>query len=148
MTVQSVQFSLSGMSDSLQPHGLQHSRLPWNRSMPGLPVYHQLSESTQTHVRPVSDAIQPLSSPYPPTFNLSQDQGLFNESVLHIRWPKYCSFSFNISPSNDYSGLISFRIDWFCLLAVRGTLKTLLQHHDMKASILLQSAFFMVHLSH
>ena len=71
-----------------------------------------------------------------------------NESALHIRWPKYCSFSFNISPSKEYSGLISLRIDWFDLLAVQGTLKTLLQHHDLKASILHQSAFFMVQLSH
>ena len=71
-----------------------------------------------------------------------------NESVLHIRWPKYWSFSFNISPSNEYSGLISFRIDWFDLLAVQGTLKSLLQHHTSKASILRHSAFFTVQLSH
>ena len=71
-----------------------------------------------------------------------------NESVLHIRWPEYCSFSFSISPSNEYSGLISFRIDWLDLLAVQGTLKSLLQHHSSKASILRHSAFFMVQLSH
>ena len=71
-----------------------------------------------------------------------------NESVLHIRWPKYCSFSFNISPSNEYSGLISFRMDWLDLLAVQGTLKNLLQHHSSKASILQHSAFFIVQLSH
>ena len=117
-------------------------------STPGFPVLYHLPELAQTHGHQVSDAIQPLSSPYPPTFNLSQDQGLFNESVLHIRWPKYCSFSFNISPSNEYSGLISFTIDWFALLAVQGTLKSLLQHHSSKASILQYSAFFMVQLSH
>ena len=84
-------------------------------STPGLPVHHQLLEFTQTHAHWVSDAIQPshhLSSPSPPASNLSQHQGLSSESVLHIRWPKYQSFSFNISPSNEYSGLISFRMDW------------------------------------
>ena len=88
----------------------------------------------------------PLSSPSPPAFNLSQHQGFSNESVLHIRWPKYWGFSFSISPSNEYSGLISFRIDWFDL-AVQGTLKNLLQHHSSKASILC-SAFFIVQISH
>ena len=104
---------------------------PMNRSTPGLPVHQQLLESTQTHIHQVSDAIQsshPLSSP-PPAFNLSQHQGLYNESALCIRWPKYWSFSFSISPSNEYSGLISFRMDWLDLLAVQGTLKSLLQHH-------------------
>ena len=114
-----------------------------NCGMPGLPVHHQLPEFTQTHVHRVSDAIQPsrpLSSPYPAF-------GVFsNESVLHIRWPKYWSFS--ISPSNEYSGLISFRTDWLDLLAVQATLKSLLQHHSSKASILLRSAFFIVQLSH
>ena len=116
--------------------------------MPGFSVHHKLLELAQTHGHQVSDAIQPLSSPYPPTFNLSQNQGPFNESVLRIRWPKYCSFSFNISPSNEYSGLVSFTIDWFALLAVQGTLKSLLQHHSSKASIFQYSAFFMVRLSH
>ena len=88
----------------------------------------------------------PLSFPSPPTFNLSQHQCLYNKSALHIRWPKYWSFS--ISPSNKYSGLISFRIDRFELLAVQGTLKSLLQQHSSKASILCLSAFFMVQLSH
>ena len=90
-------------------------------------VHHQLLELTQTHVHWVSDAIQqshPLLSPSSPAFNLSQNQGLFNESVLCIRWPKYWSFSFRISPSNEYSGLISFRMDWLDLLAVQGTLKS------------------------
>ena len=84
-------------------------------STPGLPVHHQLPESTQTHVHWVSDATQPshpLSSPSPTAFNLSQHQGLSNESVLCIKWPKYWSFNFSISPSNEYSGLISFRMDW------------------------------------
>ena len=91
--------------------------------MPGLPVHHQLPESTQTHDHRVGDAIQtshPLSLPSPPALNLSQHQGL-NESVLRIRWPKYWSFSFNISPSNEHPGLISFRMDWLDLLAVQGT---------------------------
>jgi len=95
-------------------------------SIPGLPVHHQLPESTQTHVHPVGDAIQPshpLLSPSP-AFNLSQCQGFSSESVLCIRWPKYWSFSFSISPSNEYAGLISFRMDWLDLLAVQGTLKS------------------------
>ena len=119
-----------------------------NRSMPGLPVHHQLPEFTQTHVHRVGDAIQPshpLSSPSP-ALNLSQHQGLF-QSVLRIRWPKHLNFSFSISPSNEHPGLTSFRMDWLDLLAV-GTLKSLLQHHSSKASILVRSAFFMVQLSH
>ena len=102
---------------------------PMDCSMPGFPVHHQLLEPGQTHVRWVSDTIQPsqpLSSPSPPTFNLSQHQVFSNESALHIKWPKYWSFSFSISPSNEYSWLISFGIDWFDLLAVQGTLKRLL----------------------
>ena len=104
--------------------------------MPGFPVHHQLSELAQTHVHQVGDAIQPshpLLSPSPPAFNLFQHQGLFHRvSSLH-QVAKYWGFSFSISPSNEYSGLISFRIDWFDLLAVQGTLKSLLQHQ--KASI-------------
>ena len=120
-------------------------------SMLGFPVLHHLSEVAQTHVLWISDAIQPshpLSSPSPPAFNLSRHQGLFNESVFRIRWPKYWSFSFSISPSNEYSGLIYFRMDWLDLLVVQGTLKSLLQHHSLKASILWCSAFLMVQLSH
>ena len=120
-----------------------------NLSTPVLPVHQQLPESTQTHVHWVGDVIQPphpLSSPFPSAFNLSQHQGLFNESVLRIRWPKCWSFS--ISPSNEYSGLISFTIDWFDHFFVQGTLKSLLQHHSSKASFLQCSAFFMVQLSH
>ena len=124
---------------------------PMNRSMPGLPVRHQLLESTQTHVHWVGDAIQPshpLMSPSPPALNLSSIRVFSNESVLHIRWPKYWSFSFNISPSNEHPGLISFKMDWLDLLAVQGTLKSLLQYHSSKASILQCSAFFIVQLSH
>ena len=124
---------------------------PMNRSTPGLPVHHQLPEFTQTHGHRVSDAIQPshpLSPSSPPTFNLSQIRVFSNESVLHIKWPKYWSFSFSISPSNEHPGLISFRIDWLDLLVVQGILKSLLQHHSSKASILLHSAFFIVQLSH
>ena len=94
---------------------------PVDCSTQGFPVHHQLPELAQTHIHWVGDAIQPshpLSTPSPPNFNLSQHQGLFNESVLHIRWPKYWSFSFNISPSNEHSGLISFRMDWLDLLAM------------------------------
>ena len=117
---------------------------------PGLPVHHQLPEFTQTHVHWVSDAIEPshpLSSPSPPSI-FPSIRVFSNESVLHIRWPKYWSFSFIISPSNEYSGLISFRMDWLDLLAVQGTLKSLLQHHSSKASVLQCSAFFIVQLSH
>ena len=120
-------------------------------STPGLPVYQQIPEFTQTHIHWVSDAIQPsrpLSFPSPPAFNLSQYQMFSNESALHIRWLKFWGFSFSISPSNEYSGLISFRMNWFDLLAVQGTLKSLLQHRSLKASVLQCSAFFMVLLSH
>ena len=119
-------------------------------STPGFPVHHQCPELAQTHVHRVGDAIQPshpLLSPSP-VFNLSHIRVFSNESVFWIRWPKYWSFSFSISPSNEYSGLISFRVDWFYLLAVQGTLKSLLQHHSSKAPILLHSDFFMVQISH
>ena len=119
--------------------------------MPGLPVHHQLLESTQTHVHRVSDAIQPshpLSPPSPPAPLPPSIRVFSNESTLHMRWPKYWSFSFSISHSNEHPGLISFRMDWLDLLAVQGTLKSLLQHHSSKASILPHSAFFTVQLSH
>ena len=114
-----------------------------NRSMPGLPVHHQLLELTQTHVHRVGDAMQQshlLSSlllfpPIPPSIRVFS-----NESTLHMRWPKYWSFSFSISPSNEHPRLISVRKDWLDLLAVHGTLKSLLQHHSSKASILWSSA--------
>jgi len=124
---------------------------PMDCSTPGFPVHHQVPEFTQTHVHWVGDAIQsshPLSSPSPPAFNQSQHQVFSDESVLCIRWPKYWSFSFNISPSNEYSGLISFRMDWLDLLAVQVTLKSLFQHHSSKASILQGSAFFIGQLLH
>ena len=118
---------------------------PMDCSMPGLPVHHQLTELTQIHVHRVGEVIQsshPLSSPSPPAFNLSQLRVFSNESVLRIRWPKYWTFSFSISPSSEYSGLISFRIGWLDLLAVQGTIKSVLQYHSSKASILWHSAFF------
>ena len=120
-------------------------------STPGLPVHQQLPELTQTHVHPVGDAIQPshpLLSPSPPAPNPSSIRAFSNESTLHMRWPKYWSFSFSIIPSNEHSGLISFRIDWLDSLAIQGTFKSLLQHHSSKASILLHSAFFIVQLSY
>ena len=123
---------------------------PVDCSMPGFPVHHQLPVFTQTHVHRVGDAIQPshpLSSPSP-ALNLPSIRVFSNESALHIRWPNYWSFSFSISPSNEYSRLISFRKDWLDLPAVQGTLKSLLQHHSSKASILPRSAFFIVQLSH
>ena len=137
----SVQFSHSVMSDSLQPHGPQP---------PGLPVHQQLLEFTQTHVHWVGDVIQPshpLSSPSPPALNLSQHQSLFkwvssSHQVVKGR------FSFNIRPCSEHPGLISFRMDWLDLLAVQGTLKSLVQHHSSESSILRRSAFFIVQLSH
>ena len=111
---------------------------PTDRSTPDSSVLHYFPEFTQIHVHWVSDDIQPshpLSSPSPFAFNLSQNQGLC-QWALHITWPKYWSFSLSITPSNEYSGMISFRIDWFDLLAVQDTLKSLLQHHSSKASIL------------
>ena len=118
---------------------------------PGLPVHQQLPEFTPTHVHRSADTIQPshpLLSPPSPASNLSQHQGLFKWVALHVRWPMYWSFSFNISPSDEYSRLISFRMDWLDLLAVQGTLKSFLQHHSSKASVLRCSAFFIVQLSH
>ena len=122
-----------------------------NRSTPGLPVHHQLPEFTQTHVHRVSDAIQPshpLSSllllpPIPPSIRVFS-----NKSALCLRWPKYWSFNFSIISSKEIPGLISFRMDWLDLLAVQGTLKSLLPYHSSNASILRPSAFFTVQLSH
>ena len=130
------------MSNSLRPH---------ESSTPGLPVHHQLPEFTQTHVHQVGDAIQPshpLSSPFPPPPILPSIRVFSNESTLCMRWPKYWSFSFSISPSNEHPGLISFRMDWLDPLVVQGTLKSLPQYHSSKASILQLSAFFTVQLSH
>ena len=122
-----------------------------NHSMPGLPVHHQLLEFTQTHVHRVGDAIQPshpLSSPFPLAPNPSQIRVFSNESTILMRWPKYWSFSFSIILSKEHPRLISFRMDWLDLLAVQGTLKSLLQHHSSKASILRRSAFFIVQRLH
>ena len=124
---------------------------PMDCSTPGLTVHHQLPELAQTHVRRVGDAIQPshpLSSPSPLPSLFPTIWVFSNKSVLCIRWPKYWSFSLSISPSNEHSGLISFRMNWLDLLAVQGTLKSLLQHHSSKASILQHSNFFIVQLSH
>ena len=125
---------------------------PMNRSTPSLLVHHQLPEFTQTHVHRVGDAIQPsqplglpllLLPPIPPSIRVFS-----NESALCLRWSKYWSFSFSISPSNEHPGLISFRMDWLDLLVVQGTLKSLLQHHSSKTSIFQCSAFFTVQHSH
>ena len=123
---------------------------PMNRSTPGLPVQHQLLEFTQTHFHRVGDAINHLIL-YRPLLLLppipSSIRVFSNKSTLPMRWPKYWSFSFSISPSNEHPGWISFRMDWLDLLAVQGTLKSLLQHHSSKGSILQHSAFFTVQLS-
>ena len=135
----SVQFSHSVMSDSLQSHELQHARLPSPSPTPGT-CSNSLSIKL---VMPSNHLI--LCHPILLLPSIFPSIRVFsNESVLHIRWPKYWSFSFSISPSNEYSGLISFRIDWFDLHVVQGTLKSLLQHHSSKASILWCSAFFKV----
>ena len=137
------QFSPSVVSDSLWPHGLQHSRLPCPSPTPraysnSCPLSRWCHPTVLSSVTPFSPCLQSFPS-----------SGYFsNELVLRIRWPKYWSFSFNISPSNEHPGLISLRIDWLDLLAVQGTLKSLLQHHSSKASILRHSAFFIVQLSH
>jgi len=122
-----------------------------NYSTPGLLVHHQLPEFTQTLVHRDGDAIQPshpLLSPSPPASNPSSIRVFSNESTLCIRWPKFWSFNFSISPSNEHPGLISFRMDLLDVLALQGTLKCLLQHYTSKASILQCSAFFTVQLSH
>ena len=136
----SVQFSHSVLLDSLQPHGL---------CTPGFPVHHQLLGPAQIHIHWVGDAIQPshpLSSPSPPALNISQHQGLFQWVNCWVRQSEYWSFSFNICLSNEYSGLISFRMDWLDPLAVQRTFKSLLQHCSSKVLILWHSAFFMVQL--
>ena len=120
-------------------------------STSALPVYHHHLELAQTHVHRIGDAMKlfhPLPSPCTPAFSLSQHQGLFHESGLLIRWPMYWSITFNISPSKELPRLISFRMDLLDFPAVQGTLKSLLQHHSLKALIIWCSAFFMVQLSH
>ena len=124
---------------------------PMYCSTPGFPIHHQLLELAQTHVHRVSDAIQSfvLCRPHLLLPSVFPSIRLFSsESVLHIRWPKYWSFILSFSPSSEYSGLISFRMDWFDLLAVQGTLKNLLQHPSSKGPIPQCSAFFMIPLSH
>ena len=128
------------MSHSLRPHGPQHTRLPC--PSPTLGVY---SDSSIESVMPSNHLI--FCRPLLPPLIFPSIRVFSNESVLHVRWPKYWSFSFSISPSNEYSGLISFRMDCLDLLAVQGTLKSLVQHHSSKASILQLSAFFIVQLS-
>ena len=138
-----IQFSRSVVSDSLWSCGLQHTRCPC--PSPTLRVYSNLCPLSQWCHPTISSSVIPFSSclqSFPASGSFS------NESVFHIMWPKYWSFSFNISPSNEYSGLISFRMDWLDVLSVQGTFKHLLQHHSSKASILRHSAFFIVLFSH
>ena len=138
----SDQISHSVVSNSLRSRESKHARLPCSSTS---------LEFTQIHVHRVSDAIQPshpLSCPSPPVPIPTSIRVFSNESALRMRWPKYWSFSFSIIPSKEHPGLISFRMDWLDLLAVQGTLKSLLQHHSSKASILWCSAFFTVQLSH
>ena len=130
------------MADSLWPHGLQHTRLLWPSPTPG--AYSNSCPLSQWCHPTISSSVVPF---FPPSI-FPSIRVFSHESALRIRWPKYWSFSFSISPSNEYSGLISFRMDWLDLLAVQGMLKSLLQHHSLKASILWCSAFFMVQLSH
>ena len=133
-----VQFSHSVVSDSLWAHGLQHARPPCPSPTPG--VYSNSYPLSRWCHPTISSSVIPFSS----SLQSFPASGFSNGSVLHIRWPKYWSFSSNISPSNEYSGLISFRIDWLDLLAVQGTLKNLLQHHRSRTSILQCLTFFIV----
>ena len=143
MFINSVQLSHSVMSDSLWPHGLQHSRLPCPSPTPG--AYSNSYPLSQWCHLTISSFAVPFSS-WPSIF--PSIRVFSNNLVPCIRWPKYCSFRFSISPSSEYSGLISFGIYWFDLLAVWGTLKSLLQHYSSKVSLLWCSPFFMVQLSH
>ena len=143
MTFYSVQFSRSVVPDSLQPHESQHSRPPCSSPTPrvhsdSMSIKSMMPSSHLILGRPL--LLLPLIPPSIRDFS--------NESTRCMRWPKYWSFSFSIIPSKEHPGLISFRTDWLDLLAVRGTLKSLLQHHSSKASILRHSAFFTVQLSH
>ena len=139
----SVQFSRSIVSDSWWPHGLQHARLPCPSPSPG--AYSSSCALSQRCHPTSSSSVVPFSSSLQSFLASGSSR---NESVLRIRWPKYWSFSFSISPSNAYSGLISSRMDWLDLLAVQETVTSLFQHHSSKASILQHSAFFIVQLSH
>ena len=143
----SVQFSHSVVSDSLRPHQPQHTRPPFPSPTP---IVHPNPCPLSGLCHPTISSSVVLFSSCPQSFPASGSfqMTLFKESALRIRWPKDWSFSFNISPSNEHPGLISFRMDWLDLLAVQGTLKSLLQHHSSKVSILQRSAFFIVQLSH
>ena len=138
----SVQFRRSFVSDSLQSHGLQHARLPCPSPTPG--AYSNSCPLSRWCHPTISSSV----SPSPRAFSLFRHQGLFQWVSSSHQVAKYWSFSFNISPSSEYSGLISLRMDWMDLLAVQGTLKSLSQYHSSKASILRHSAFFTVQLSH
>ena len=141
IALSSVPFSCSVMSDSLRPHELQHPRPPCPSPTPG--VHPNPFPSSRWCHPTILILCHPLLLPWIfPSIRVFS-----NESALRIRWPKYWSFSFNISPSNEHPGLISLRLDWLDLLAVQGTLKSLLQHHSSKASILQPSAFFIVQLT-
>ena len=142
-SISSVQFSRSVVSNSLRPHELQHARPPCPSPTPGVYTNSQSIESVMPSSHLILCRPLLLLPPIPPSIRVFS-----NESVLQIMWPMYWSFSFSISPSNEYSGLTSFRIDWFDILAVQGTIKSLLQHHNWKVSVLQCSAFFMVQLSH
>ena len=147
------QYSISSVQFISVAQSCPTLRDPMNCSTPGLPVHHQLPEFTQIQVHQVSDAIQTshlilccpllLPPPLPPSIRVFS-----NESTLRMLWPKYWSFSFSTIPSKEHPGLISFRMDWLDFLAVQGTLRSLLQHHSSKASILRRSTFFTVQLSH
>ena len=137
----SVQFSHSVVSDSLWPHESQHART--SCPSPTLGVHSDPRPSSQWYHAAISSSVVPFSCPKPPSIRVFS-----NESTLHMRWPKYWTFSFSIIASKEIPGLISFRMDWLDLFAVQGTLKSLLQHHSSKASILWCSAFFTVQLSH
>ena len=144
----SVQLSHSVVSDSLRPHETQHARPPCPSPTPG--VYPNPCPLSRWCHPTISSSVVPFSSclqSFPASFSIFP-RVFSNQSALHIRCPKYWSFSFNISPSNEHSGLISFRMDWLDVIAVQGTLKSLLQNHSSKASILRHSVFIMVQLSH
>ena len=137
----SVQFSCLVISNSFWPHEPQHTRPPCPSPTPGV---HSDSRPSSRWCHPaISSSVVPFSSSVFPSIRVFS-----NESALRITWPKYWSFRFNVSPSNEHPGLISFRMDWLDLLGVQGTLRSLLQHHSSKASILRRSAFFTVQLSH
>ena len=142
MIPRSVQFSHSVMSDSLRLHELQHARRPCPSPTPSPPKPMSIESVMTSNHLILCHPLLLLPSIFPSVRVFS------NESALRIRWPKYWSFNFNISPSSEHPGLISFRMDWLNLLALQGTLKSLLQHHSSKASILWHSAFFIVQLSH